>query len=432
MKDLKQNPNLENISPHALVPYTNNARTHSDKQVTQIANSIKRFGFLNPVLIDHDNNIMAGHGRVKAAQNLGLDKVPVRRVSHLSDDEKRAYILADNKLAEKAGWDRDILKIELEHLLMVNDDISIDVTGLEMPEIDMIILGQANDHSKADDEFLPVVEEMTVSQDGDLWILGNHKIYCGNALDENAYQTLMGDDRAQMVFTDPPYNVPIDGHVCGNGSTRHDEFAMASGEMTSEEFTAFLKSSFQNLAKFSESGALHYLCMDWRHIRELQRAGDAVYTEVKNLCVWNKNNGGMGSLYRSKHELVFVYKHGEAAHINNIELGKNGRYRTNVWDYAGVSGKPGLLKMHPTVKPADMIADAMLDCTRHGDIVLDCFGGSGSTIIAAQRVHRHARLIELDPKYVDVTIRRWQEETGEQAVHAVSGHTFNDSIGGRL
>jgi len=425
---MKQNISIEQIDPSALAPCKNNARTHSNKQIAQIANSIKRFGFLNPVLIDHDNMILAGHGRVRAAQDLGLDTIPVRRISHLTEDEKRAYILVDNKLAEKAGWDRDILKIELEHLLTINDDISIDITGFEMPEIDMVILGDRKTSDKNDTkEYLPSINDVPITKLGDLWLLGEHKIYCGDALDPKSYQALIGDDQAQAVFTDPPYNVPIDGHVCGNGQTKHAEFAMASGEMTTEEFQGFLKTAFLNFSQFSHDGSLHYICMDWRHMGELMDAWKTAYTELKNMCVWNKNNGGMGSLYRSKHELVFVYKSGTGEHINNVELGKNGRYRTNVWDYAGVNGKPELLAMHPTVKPTDMIADALLDCTHHGDIVLDGFGGSGSTLMAAERVHRKARLIELSPHYVDVTIRRWQEETGLQALHASTGQSFGQA-----
>lgn len=418
---------IAEADPRKLIPYCRNARTHSAKQIQQIANSITRFGFLNPVLVDDKNMILAGHGRVQAAIKLGLAAIPVRSVSHLSGDEKRAYILADNKLAEKAGWDQEILAIELQHLLGIEGDLDISLTGFEMPEIDMIILGGSGDN-KIPEPPPPPPEETIICAPGDLWQLGSHRIFCGNALKESSYETLMENEKADLVFTDPPYNVPIAGHVCGKGSIKHREFAMASGEMSSDEFTGFLETAFRHLVRFSCDGSIHYICMDWRHLAEITNAGNRIYTELKNLCIWNKDNGGMGSLYRSKHELVFVFKNGNVPHVNNVELGVHGRYRTNVWDYPGVNtlrnGRQDELAMHPTVKPVSMIMDAILDCSRRNDIVLDSFGGSGSTLIAAERSGRKARLIEMDPAYVDVTIRRWQQETGQSARHAVSGLTF--------
>ena len=238
----------------------------------------------------------------------------------------------------------------------------------------------------------------------------------------------MAGERARLVFTDPPYNVPIDGYVGGHGGVKHREFKMASGEMTAAEFEHFLGTVFGNLASASIDGALHFICMDWRHLGEVTKAASGVYSELKNLCVWNKNNGGMGSFYRSKHELVFVYKVGTAPHLNMVELGKHGRYRTNVWDYAGVntfrSGRDAELEMHPTVKPTALVIDAIKDCSRRGDIVLDAFSGSGTTIMAAHKSRRRARAIELDPLYVDVAIRRWQSYTGQTATMAVTAESF--------
>lgn len=255
-------------------------------------------------------------------------------------------------------------------------------------------------------------------------------IICGDATDPEVYRTLMGEDRAQMVFTDRPYNVPVNGHICGLGKVQHDEFVMASGEMSEQEFTRFLTTVTTNMASFSTDGSIHYICMDWRHIGELLAAGRASYAELKNLVVWNKDNGGMGAFYRSKHELVFVFKKGSAAHLNNFSLGQHGRYRTNVWDYAGVNSlkadRDEELAMHPTVKPVAMVADAIRDCSKRGGIVLDAFSGSGTTIMAAEQTRRRCRAIELDPRYVDVGIRRWQAETGGTAVLAKSRGSFDD------
>ena len=255
-------------------------------------------------------------------------------------------------------------------------------------------------------------------------------ITCGDATDPEVYRILLNGEKAQMVFTDPPYNVPVNGHICGLGKVQHGEFVMASGEMSEEEFVRFLTDVTANLAAFSCDGSIHYVCMDWRHLGELLAAGRASYSELKNLVVWNKDNGGMGAFYRSKHELVFVFKNGSGPHINNFELGQHGRYRTNVWDYAGVnslkSERAEELAMHPTVKPVAMVADAMRDCSRRGGIVLDAFSGSGTTIMAAEQTGRRGRAIELDPRYVDVAIRRWQKVTGGKAVKVSSGVSFDD------
>lgn len=411
-----------------LTAYERNARTHSPKQIQQIANSITQFGFTNPVLIDGKNRIVAGHGRVAAAKQLGLSEVPTIAIEHLSDEQMRAYMLADNKIAANAGWDHEILAIELEYLSHALD-LDISVTGFEMAEIDLLIseVGKDSQH-----DVIPEVHDAAavVTQPGDLWQLGEHRLLCGNALEESSYQTLMRDDRAALIFTDPPYNVPVDGHVCGLGSIRHREFAMGVGEMSEVEFTRFLGQVCRHLSVHSRDGSLHYVCMDWRHIYELLAAGRDVYSELKNICVWNKDNAGMGSLYRSKHELVVVFKHGREPHVNNIELGKHGRYRTNVWDYAGVNslrkGRMEELAMHPTVKPTAMVADAIMDSTRRGDIVLDPFAGSGTTLIAAQKTGRIARCMELDPQYCDVTLRRWQALTRLSAIHSVTGLAFDE------
>lgn len=329
---------IEHRSPCELRPYTRNARTHSPKQVAEIATSIKAFGFNNPVLLDKDNGIVAGHGRVEAAKLLGLTSVPTIRLEHLTDAQKRAYILADNKLAEKAGWDREILAIELQNLMEIDLDFDISATGFELPEIDVLIEVLETKPSNADpaDE-VPAIEGPAVTRLGDVWQVGPHRLICGDSTAPETYDRLLAGETAQLVFTDPPYNVKIDGHVTGLGAVTHREFAMASGEMTEAEFTAFLSKVFGNLVNASADGAIHFVCMDWRHMGEVLAAARDRYADLKNLCVWAKTNGGMGSLYRSQHELVFVFKVGAAPHVNNVELGRHGRYRTNVWSYAGAN-----------------------------------------------------------------------------------------------
>ena len=419
-----------------LTPYANNARTHSKKQIRQISESIKRFGFTNPVLVADDNTIIAGHGRVEAARAIGLYEVPIRRLSHLSRDEVRAYILADNKLAENAGWDRDLLAIEMQGLIDL--DFDIELLGFSTTEIDLTIAGEVKNRDQVDpvlDAVELVKKGPAVTRAGDLWELGPHRLLCGDARSHADVQRVCGGKHATLLFTDPPYNVPIDGHVAGLGRVKHREFAHASGEMDAATFTDFLRQSLQAAASGLSDGAIAYVCMDWRHMRELLEAGHDAFDELKNLCVWNKTNGGMGSFYRSKHELVFVFKKGRAPHVNNFGLGEGGRYRTNVWDYPGISSlgatRDEELAMHPTVKPVALVADAIRDCSRRGDIVLDVFGGSGSTLIAADQCGRSARLIELDPLYCDTVIRRFERVTGEQAALADTGVDFRQAASAR-
>lgn len=331
-------PAIEMLPVTGLRPYAGNARTHSRKQVSQIAESIRRFGFTNPVLISDDGEIIAGHGRVMAAKELGMTTVPGVKLSHLSPDERRAYVLADNKLALNAGWDTEILAIELQALIDIEFDVSL--TGFSLAEIDFT-LDHARDASPAgSDEAadrVPALSGPAVSRAGDLWQLGRHRLLCGDARSSADVGRLVGGGTVDLIFTDPPYNVPIDGNVGGLGSIRHREFAFASGEMSQAEFTTFLTLTLGNAAASARDGAIAHICMDWRHMREVLDAGEAVFSELKNLCVWNKTNGGMGSFYRSKHELVFVFKVGTAPHTNSFGLGETGRYRTNVWDYAGIS-----------------------------------------------------------------------------------------------
>jgi DNA modification methylase len=420
-----------------LKPDPANPRLHSKKQIRQIANSIEAFGFNVPVLVDADLKVIAGHGRLLACRELGWPEVPTLRLDHLTPAQARAFMIADNRLTEIATWDDPLLAQKLKDLSVLGLDFSIEITGFEMGEIDLRIASLEDMPDRADDPADAVPDlslRPPVSKVGDLWLLGRHRILCGNALDPAAFTALMGKERAAMVFTDPPYNVPIDGHASGLGAIHHRPFPMASGEMDKAAFTAFLGQACRNLAAFSAGGSIHYVCMDWRHLDELLAAGRDAYGELINVCAWIKDNAGMGSLYRSQHELVFVFKHGRNGHRNNVQLGQFGRNRSNVWRYPGVNsfarcGEEGnLLALHPTVKPVAMVADAILDCSARGEIVLDAFLGSGTTVIAAERTGRHCYGLELDPPYIDAINRRWQTLTGGSARHAVSGRNFDDLV----
>jgi DNA modification methylase len=403
--------------------------------VKQIAASIQRFGFRNPILIDEHNNVIAGHGRLLAAGQLRLNSVPTLLMSDMSEAERRAYVIADNRLAECAGWDDNKLASELSAIAGLDGNLDLALTGFDGAELQKLLEQVAGDPGSEDGLTQVDPDAPIVSRTGDVWIMGKHRLIVGDALAPAVFEQLMSGELAQMVITDPPYNVPISGHVCGLGKVKHAEFVMASGEMNEEQFSDFLRTALGNLARFSRDGSIHYVFMDWRHMEEILAAGRSAYTEIKNLVVWNKDNGGMGAFYRSKHELVFVFKNGSAKHINNFELGQHGRYRTNVWDYAGISSvgneRDEQLAMHPTVKPVEMIADAIRDCSKRGGIVLDAFGGSGTTLIAAEQTGRKARLVETDPRFADVTVRRWQKLTGEKAVLQANQVPFDELEGHR-
>jgi DNA modification methylase len=411
-----------------LTPYRGNARTHNRSQIRKLRDSIQAFGFVNPVLINTSGTIVAGHGRVQAAKLMGMSAVPTICLENLTPDQIRAYVIADNRLAEDAGWDEQILKIELQHLISL-PDIDVSITGFEVPEIDLII-GSAPVEEDPDDQ-LPEETDEVITKPGDLWCLGHHRIYCGDARSASSFTALMGNRRAAVVFLDPPYNVAIEGHASGNGRIHHAEFAMASGEMSEAEFTEFIATSLSHLADWSTDGSVHFVAMDWRHMSELLAAGKRVYDALLNLCVWNKNNGGMGSFYRSQHELIFVFKSGKGSHQNNVQLGRFGRNRTNCWSYPGANtlsrtGEEGnVLAMHPTVKPVALVADALLDCSARGEIVLDSFLGAGSTLLAAERIGRICYGMEIEGRYIDLAIRRWQKLTGEHAQHAETAVFFD-------
>lgn len=422
---------IRQVAIAKLRPNPANARTHAKRQIEQIADSIRQFGFTVPIIVDESRVILAGHGRWLAAKGLGLKHVPAITVTGLSDTQRRAYLLADNKLTENAGWDRASLAIELNELapLLAEEGLCIELTGFVPAEIDAL-MGDLVDPEQDPADEVPELAPKPSSRRGDLWLLDRHRLLCADARARESYNVLLEGERADAVFTDPPYNVRIGGNVSGKGRIQHREFAMASGEMSVAEFVAFLKATLGPAAAVSRDGAVHFVCIDWRHLSELQAAGREIYGGLLNLCVWAKTNGGMGSLYRSQHELVFVFRVGKEPHRNNVELGRHGRNRSNVWTYAGVNtfrtGRLEELTTHPTAKPVALVTDAIRDVTSRGDIVLDPFMGSGTTILAAERVGRRGYGLEIDPLYVDAAIRRWQKFTKRDAVLKRTGQTFDE------
>ena len=427
---------IEYRSTTNLKAYANNPRRHPEAQIVRLMASIREFGFVMPALVDSDATIIAGEARIEAARRLGMTVVPVIVPDHMSNAQIKAYRLADNRLAEGGEWDDGRLSIEFAEILAMGE-VSIEILGWESAQID-IILDQTSEGAADSDAADEAVEAPVspVSRLGDLWQLGKHRLICGSSLDSAVWDRLLDGAKAAMSFVDPPYNVPVSGHVCGLGRVQHAEFAMASGEMSRSEFVQFLVAFLEPLTANLADGAIIDVCMDWRHLSELLEALERVKLSLINLCVWNKANGGMGSLYRSKHELVLIAKKGKAPHVNNVELGRHGRYRTNVWDYAGVNSF-GASRMedladHPTVKPVALVADAIRDVSRPGDIVLDAFIGSGTTLLAAERTGRIGYGIEIEPAYIDVAIRRWEKMTGQAAVLAATGQTFTETCVKRM
>ncbi|MET0182184.1 MAG: DNA methyltransferase [Caulobacterales bacterium] len=426
---MRSKPRVEYVPIEALTPHPRNARTHSKRQISKLAEAIHHFGWASPLVVDETGLILAGHGRLLAAQKLKLSEVPIIRLANMTEADKRAFMLADNKIAADAGWDPDLLALELEELSAL--DIEIELTGFEIAAIDAIIERRdASDPaaSAGPEDDAPERPSRAVTRSGDLWRCGRHLVLCGDARDTAGLARLLDGEHADLVFTDPPYNVPVAGHV--RVARGHRDFEMAVGEMSAAEFKRFLEDTLGQAAQACKDGAVIFVCMDWRHAGELIAAAKALRLIQLNLCVWEKTNGGMGSLYRSQHELVFVFKKGQSPHINNIQLGATGRYRTNIWRYAGVNafkqGRSEELTMHPTVKPVALVEDAIKDVTKRNALVLDCFGGSGTTLIAAERCGRRARLIEYDPHYCDVIVQRFERYTGKAATLISTGQTFED------
>ncbi len=420
----------------SLHPDPRNPRIHSKEQIRKLVAIIRAMGFNVPLLINARGQIIAGHCRWLAAQELGMEAVPTILLEHLTEAQARAFLIADNRLTEIATWDDQLLGEQLKLLSEADLDFDLEVIGFDTPQIDLLIegLGVSTSGTLDPADAVPEISERPpVSRPGDQWNLGRHALRCGDARVEENFAHLMGKERAAVIFADSPYNVPIAGHASGLGSIKHADFAMACGEMSGPQFKEFLSHIFRLLAAYSKDGALHYLTCDWRHLEEFLAAGGMAYTELKHVSIWVKTNSGMGSFYRNSYEVVLIFKHGKGRHCNNIQLGKFGRHRSDVWTYPSPNSFAGRrtdegnpLEWHATPKPVGLVADVLLDASARGDCVLDCFLGSGSTLIAAERTGRRCFGMELDPKFVDVAIRRWQAFTGDRARHAASGRVFDD------
>jgi DNA modification methylase len=409
------------VDVNGLMPLGRPTRKHPKSQIRKLEASITEFGLASPIVINDARQVIAGWGLVLAAKNLGLEKIPAITITDLSTAQLRALRLVLNRLSEDSLWDREALRLEFSEILQLEADIDLQITGFEVGEID-VALGGDTECEEDDCSDLDLTGK-PISRFGDLWALGDHRLLCADARAPESYARLFGDNRAEMVFTDPPYNQRVDD-ISGLGAVKHAEFAMASGEMCSQEFEAFLSNTLSLAAEISTNGSLHFVFMDWRHLKELIKASSAIYSETKNLVVWAKCNGGMGSLYRSQHELLFVFKKGNAPHINNIELGRFGRHRSNVWTYPGqneLGARKSKLSLHPTAKPVSLVADALRDCSNRGGLILDPFGGIATTAIAAEKTGRRAYLIEIEPRFVDIAIRRWEQLTGKSAVKLEAG-----------
>lgn len=421
---------FELFATEGLVVAPGKLKIHPPKQIQALFRCVKTLGFNQPIVVDAQNRVRGGHARLEVAKLLGMAEVPIIRLDHLSEEQARLYMIAENRLAELSSWDDRSLAEALLDLSRISLDFDLEITGFEQAEIDFRIQSlQASEEGGGDDDAAASADQ-AVSRPGDLWALGVHRLICGDALDVATYAALLNGEKACGFWTDPPYNVRISGHVVGNGKRTHREFPMASGEMSRDEFAKFLIAFLQLATDNVEDGGTSFICMDWRHLEELMAAVRQVGHDLLNVCVWVKSNGGMGSLYRSQHEFVLVVGRPGEKHVNNVQLGKFGRNRTNVWNYAGMNsfarrGQIKGLDLHPTVKPLAMVADAILDVTPRGGIVLDPFSGSGTTIIAAEQTGRRGYGIELDPLYVDTAIRRWERFTGQQARHS-GGKTFAD------
>jgi DNA modification methylase len=398
-----------------IIPYANNANHHSHRQIRKLQQSLRQFGWTNPLLIDEQGNLICGHGRLQAAKLNGQTEVPVIILDKMSEADRRAYIIADNRLAQDASWSRDLLRSELSGLLDLGYEVEL--TGFDTFEIDGIInFDDETDAGSEDRVDLHEIAKVPTCRAGDLWTVGDHRLIIGDAREPAVLDRLLDGAKAQAVMIDPPYGCKIANNVSGNGKVRHKDFLMGAAEVPLAEFgQTLLRPSFEALAARCDPGAIAFVFMDWRGAPHMLAAADGVFHEVKNMVVWVKNPG-LGGFYRSAHELCYVFKVSKGKHKSNVALGQ--RNRSNVWRYPSANvfraGRMQDLADHPTVKNKIMIRDAILDVTKRGDIVLDSFAGSGTTGVACQMSGRVARLVELDPIYGDVILRRLAEAAGTE------------------
>ncbi len=425
-------PSYETVDIQRLKPAARNARTHNEGQLDALVASLRVFGVISPIVVDEQYRIVAGHARYEAAKRLALTRVPILRVEHLSDEELRLYAIADNRIAERAGWDDAVLAIEFKELeVALPAEISLSVSGFELPKIDLLTSSlSSTSWSDLDNEPELDLERTPITREGDAWVFEErHRLICGDSTDPATVADLLRDEHAALMETDAPYNLP-EAKYSGRGKHRHGDFKMGAGELSREEFTAFLSRSFGAALPYLLPGSLVYSFMDHKHLGEVFAAAEGNGLERVNICVWDKGKAGLGSFYRSAHEMVCVFRHGDAPHKNRIQLGRHGRDRSNIWRYAGFNtfsrGRDRALAMHATVKPVQMICDLMLDASDRGDIVYDGFGGSGTTLIAAEKVGRRARLVELDPRYCDTIIERYTKAFGTEPVHRDLGLSFSE------
>lgn len=423
---------IEHLTLDQIKPSDNNPRSHSKKQIKQIAASIERFGFNGVIVINKSGMIIAGHGRLEAARLIGMKTVPCVRVTHLKPAEEMAYRIADNQIALSGRWIREELAVQLAELevTLPELDLDISITGFDVGELDALFADHKDPVADPEDEV--TFAESTahaVTRPGDIWTMGQHRLICGDARDDDVVAALMDGKVADQVLTDPPFNVAVNGHVGGRGRRKHAEFANASGEMSDSEYRRFLVESVDRMIMAAREGALIYIFIDWRHVEVVCDVGRSLDLSLVNICVWSKTTPGQGTFYRSAHELIVVFQKPGGDLQNNIALGKYGRSRTNVWTFAAPNkfkAADDPLAGHPTPKPVAMIAEAIKDASKRGGIVLDSFLGSGTTVLAAEKVGRKGYGVECDPTYCDLSITRWQSFTGRDAILAETGQTFGE------
>ncbi len=429
------------LSIEQIAPFQNNPRKHPPKQIAMLESAIRKFGFNNPLLLAPASSspggpkkpsyeLIAGHARVIAARNIGMTTLPVIILPHLSEAERRAYRIADNAIALKGEWSLELLKTELEFVYNFDVEFDAKALGFEAPEVDAILFGEEDEDSGPGRG--PDRSRAAISMLGTIWSVEHHRIMCGSSLDSDVWLSLMAGKLADLVLSDMPFNVPVSGHITGSGN--FEEFAMASGELSEAEFAEMIAKALTLQAEHARDGSLSYQFIDWRSVELMIREGRKVYNTLINLCVWVKSAAGMGSTYRSQHELIPVFRKGKTSHRNNVELGKHGRYRTNIWEYSGCTGfsaeRKANLAMHPTVKNTQMIADAIMDSTGPGDLVVDAFIGSGTTALAAERIGRICYGIEIDPHYTDLAVSRLIEATGGDAADQ-NGRSYRELLAER-